>query len=67
MLVILAKHVLTALCLSLCLMACSKSDEKTQKGPSSTLVSVVVAHTAKLEILEEAVDTGRINGSNRSS
>ena len=55
MLVIFPKHVLAALCLSLCLMACGKSDEKTEKAPSPTLVSIATAQTARLEIREEAV------------
>lgn len=57
MLVIFPKHVLAALCLSLCLMACGKTDEKTEKAPSPTLVSVATAQTARLEIREEAVGT----------
>src|SRR3989344_1262640 len=57
MLVIFPKHLITALCLSLCLMACGKSDEKTEKAPSPTLVSVATAQTVKLEIREEAVGT----------
>lgn len=57
MLVILPKYVVTALCLSLCLMACGKSDEKTEKAPLPTLVSVATAQTVKLEIREEAVGT----------
>ncbi|HLD09134.1 MAG TPA: efflux RND transporter periplasmic adaptor subunit, partial [Methylophilaceae bacterium] len=38
-------------------MACGKSDEKTEKAPSPTLVSVATAQTVKLEIREEAVGT----------
>ncbi len=57
MLVILSRRVTTALCLSLCLTACGKSEEKTEKAPSPTVVSVVTAQTAKLEIREQAVGT----------
>jgi len=57
MLVIFPKHVLAALCLSLCLIACGRTDEKTEKVPSPTLVSIAIAQTARLEIREEAVGT----------
>lgn len=60
MLVILPKHAVTALCLSLCLVACGKSEDKTGKTIAPTLVSVATAQTVKLEIREEAV--GNLEG-----
>jgi membrane fusion protein, multidrug efflux system len=51
------RHFALGLCLALCLSACGKSEEKTQKVHAATLITTFVAQTTNLEIREETVGT----------
>ena len=55
-----SRHIGLALCVSLCLHGCGKSEDAAKKTPPPTLISVAQATSTTLEIREEAV--GSVEG-----